>query len=568
MGGLSDLIDKVTPNEVKDFMNSAADKLMPKEIAPYMSIIAPMLTPYIGPMFAHSLAQLGSAKMTGGQLDPFAALAVHGAGATDTARGIRANYDPSVGAFAEGQGGTLGQRLSGAAGDFFSGERGAGIFDGLSGTSLGGTAGNTGNMFSRALQPTQSMFAGTSAAANPLFDGIDLNNDFRFMEREADMLKNMDANQLKDFADKYKQFDMSSIGSLDNAGLDKQLRTGMEEVAATSKSTGVIDQSKVDAWAAENNLTNPTSAEIDRAIQSGVDLTGTIDVAKINAMPSTNNPFDAATDGVMDFFMPELDESQQLLEGIAKGSGSDISKAFNAMSLEGQIATMSSMTGLTQAGALQKAMQDAEYKSKEERNAVYKEFFDSYEKFGQRKYNDPRYLRYKDPELVAIYNEIYGYRHGGRVKKNMGGVMQSPAAMLLGPNTRPYTPPRSIGMGGAMMPKLSERGTKQPFSGSMEERATMGGYNMGGRVNYNMGGIMQAPGVPENMELDYRNTGGFIPMGGPEKADDVPAMLSKNEFVLTADAMRGLDKMTGGSGDPRNAAKQMYQMMEQMEAMA
>ena len=57
-------------------------------------------------------------------------------------------------------------------------------------------------------------------------------------------------------------------------------------------------------------------------------------------------------------------------------------------------------------------------------------------------------------------------------------------------------------------------------------------------------------------------------MGGPEKADDVPAMLSKNEFVLTADAMRGLDKMTGGSGDPRNAAKQMYRMMEQMEAMA
>jgi hypothetical protein len=514
MGGLSDLIDKVTPNEVKDFMNSAADKLMPKEIAPYMSIIAPMLTPYIGPMFAHSLAQLGSAKMTGGQLDSFAALAVHGAGATDTARGIRANYDPSVGAFAEGQGGTLGQRLSGAAGDFFGG---SGI--------AGGTVGNTGNIFSRALQPTQSMFAKTSAAANPLFEGMGLNNDFRFMEREADLLKNMDANQVKDFADKYKQFDMDEFLDLSNAEQDKRLRTGMEEVAATSKSTGVIDQSKVDAWAAENNLTNPTSAEIDRAIQSGVDLTGTIDVAKINAMPSTNNIFDSATDGVMDFFMPELDESQQLLEGIAKGSGSDISKAFNAMSLEGQIATMSSMTGLTQAGALQRAMQDAEYKNKEERDAVYKEFFDSYEKFGQRKYNDPGYLRYKDPELVAIYNEIYGYQYGGRVKKNMGGVMQSPATM-------------------------------------------MGGYNMGGRVNYNMGGIMQAPGVPESMELDFRNTGGFIPMGGPEKADDVPAMLSKNEFVLTADAMRGLDKMTGGSGDPRNAAKQMYQMMEQMEAMA
>ena len=57
-------------------------------------------------------------------------------------------------------------------------------------------------------------------------------------------------------------------------------------------------------------------------------------------------------------------------------------------------------------------------------------------------------------------------------------------------------------------------------------------------------------------------------MGCPEKSYVVPAMLSKNEFVLTADAMRGLDKMNGGSGDPRNAAKQMYQMMEQLEAMA
>ena len=94
------------------------------------------------------------------------------------------------------------------------------------------------------------------------------------------------------------------------------------------------------------------------------------------------------------------------------------------------------------------------------------------------------------------------------------------------------------------------------------------GYRYGGRVNKNMGGIMQAPGVPQNMELDYRTSGGFIPMGGPERADDVPAMLSKNEFVLTADAMKGLDRMMGGQGDPRAAAKQMYQMMQQMEARA
>ena len=90
----------------------------------------------------------------------------------------------------------------------------------------------------------------------------------------------------------------------------------------------------------------------------------------------------------------------------------------------------------------------------------------------------------------------------------------------------------------------------------------------GGRVGYNMGGgIMEAPGVPQGMQLDGRS-GAFVSQGIEEKADDVPAMLSKNEFVLTADAMRGLDKMMGGSGDPRAAAKYMYQTMDQLEAMA
>nr|BAR35774.1 hypothetical protein [uncultured Mediterranean phage uvMED] len=78
------------------------------------------------------------------------------------------------------------------------------------------------------------------------------------------------------------------------------------------------------------------------------------------------------------------------------------------------------------------------------------------------------------------------------------------------------------------------------------------------------GGIMQAaPGVPQGMELDYRNTGGFIPMGGQEKADDVPAMLSRNEFVMTADAVRGM-----GGGDVNAGAQKMYDLMNNLEAKA
>ena len=90
----------------------------------------------------------------------------------------------------------------------------------------------------------------------------------------------------------------------------------------------------------------------------------------------------------------------------------------------------------------------------------------------------------------------------------------------------------------------------------------------GGRVGLNVGGITNiTPEMPQGMQLEGRE-GAFVPMGIEEKADDVPAMLSKNEFVLTADAMKGLDKLMGGQGDPRSAAQHMYQMMDQLEAIA
>ena len=78
------------------------------------------------------------------------------------------------------------------------------------------------------------------------------------------------------------------------------------------------------------------------------------------------------------------------------------------------------------------------------------------------------------------------------------------------------------------------------------------------------GGIADLPkvrmlegGVPE---IDYRQSGGFVPMGKKEKADDVPAMLSKNEFVMTADAVRGM-----GDGNVEKGAQKMYDQMRQLE---
>ena len=98
----------------------------------------------------------------------------------------------------------------------------------------------------------------------------------------------------------------------------------------------------------------------------------------------------------------------------------------------------------------------------------------------------------------------------------------------------------------------------------------------GGRIGYafgnnnpeqnaiNAAGIM---GLPLNQnpagatELDMRDTGGFIPpVGVKEKEDDIPAMLSNNEFVFTADAVRGM-----GNGDVNVGAQRMYDMMKKLE---
>jgi len=102
-----------------------------------------------------------------------------------------------------------------------------------------------------------------------------------------------------------------------------------------------------------------------------------------------------------------------------------------------------------------------------------------------------------------------------------------------------------------------------------------GGYAEGGRIGYALGdraeqNAMQASGImnlPLNQnpagvtELDLRDSGGFIPpVGVKEKADDIPAMLSNNEFVFTADAVRGM-----GDGDVNKGAQRMYDMMKKLE---
>jgi len=101
------------------------------------------------------------------------------------------------------------------------------------------------------------------------------------------------------------------------------------------------------------------------------------------------------------------------------------------------------------------------------------------------------------------------------------------------------------------------------------------GYANGGmpdRPNFNYGSGRQtpqgdpiAPNMPPGMQMDLR-PGGFIELGTEPRADDVPAMVGKDEFVLNDRAVAGIGKALTGKADPRAGARALYDLQEQMEA--
>jgi hypothetical protein len=104
--------------------------------------------------------------------------------------------------------------------------------------------------------------------------------------------------------------------------------------------------------------------------------------------------------------------------------------------------------------------------------------------------------------------------------------------------------------------KLKALASKYPFL-VKRESIDVDRLAMGGRIGKAEGGLMDLGG----MEKDYRAEGGFVPIGKAEKADDVPARLSVNEFVFTADAVRN-----AGGGDIDKGAEVMENMMKNLEA--
>ena len=133
--------------------------------------------------------------------------------------------------------------------------------------------------------------------------------------------------------------------------------------------------------------------------------------------------------------------------------------------------------------------------------------------------------------------------------ESTGMAQATPTATL--PNQMPRQKPM---MDPRMMQQMMMASKMNPQMGNRMMAA------MGGRMNYAEGGDEEELLDMGGMEKDYRNDGGFVPMGEYERKDDVPARLSKNEFVFTADAVTN-----AGGGDIDKGAKIMENMMENLE---
>ena len=202
--------------------------------------------------------------------------------------------------------------------------------------------------------------------------------------------------------------------------------------------------------------------------------------------------------------------------------------------------------------------------------------FDGYKNLG---YTDGQAQELTDKDTTEYtFQQQNNFASGGRVAYGLGSLVS--ASMQAGD-----TP--NIKNSGGMSQMLSKLFNNPQLYASLNKSDNFIDENFngiddrqeaayGGRIGFARGpdnpeqNAMQAAGImdlPLNQnpagvtELDLRETGGFIPpVGVKEKADDIPAMLANNEFVFTADAVRGM-----GDGNVNKGAQRMYDMMKKLE---
>jgi hypothetical protein len=166
--------------------------------------------------------------------------------------------------------------------------------------------------------------------------------------------------------------------------------------------------------------------------------------------------------------------------------------------------------------------------------------------------------KYSPEEMAITYAQA---ANGGRIGFNMGGGADMGAPQMEGIETFMRSNSGNDYVKTVMESLYQQNQDKyqSPDNPQLVQDALMvvqKSFANSGRINRAEGGIMDLGG----MEKDYRAEGGFVPIGREEKADDVPARLSVNEFVFTADAVRN-----AGGGDIDQGAQVMENMMKHLE---
>ena len=170
----------------------------------------------------------------------------------------------------------------------------------------------------------------------------------------------------------------------------------------------------------------------------------------------------------------------------------------------------------------------------------------------------------KIEDLLEEYKKFKMKKDEGRIKFAMGSTQQ-PMQMQSGQKMPPAMLTNQVTQRIMKDPRTMGNLMKDPkflnILNSIKNKRASSNANSQGRQGYRYG----SPPVRTNQagitELDYRQKGGFVPpIGVKEKADDIPAMLSNNEFVFTANAVRN-----AGGGSVKEGAKKMYSLMRQLE---
>jgi len=149
----------------------------------------------------------------------------------------------------------------------------------------------------------------------------------------------------------------------------------------------------------------------------------------------------------------------------------------------------------------------------------------------------------EDEFMLKEYLKLKGFKDGGRIGLKGGSGSSNRVAQLILERDYLLSKDEDVSYIDAELESLGYKMRSE--GGVMDVKMPTG------QIRKNNAGVV---------ERDYRDEGGFVPVGIKERADDVPAMLSKNEFVMTADAVRGI-----GNGSVEEGSKKLYNTMKQAE---